>query len=806
MWGPRRLGASIMALGCALAATQANAQTATPATPAPADTAAAPAAGLEEIVVTAEFRSSKLQDTPLSISAISAAQLETRSAINVTSIGSLVPNTTIAPLGAGYGSTIAAFIRGVGLGDNSLSFEPGVPIYVDDVYNGRPQGSLFDLLDLERVEVLRGPQGTLFGKNAIGGAVRLISKKPRGDGHGFIEATYGRFNRINVRGGVDLSLVPDALFLRVSASSKSADGYFKVLDYECVNGAGSLGQGTAPRVGVQPIKLGSAASGGNCVIDRLGDENVQSGRAALRYVGGGGFEINLIGDYTRQRQAGPADKYTVINPANGLVSNWNANVGVPLFGVPYDTRFLTNDPYTNYSRYNDPITNRSVPNINNLDHFGVSGTVDADLADAIHLKSVTAYRKFKNSYGRDSDGSPLPVNATFNIARHQQFTQEVQLTGKLFDRLEYATGGFYYWGKDSDQGFDFLFPGVSYQNDAFDRQTTKSAAAFVHGIYALTDKLNITGGLRFTHDDKNSTIYRATFGGRVIIDNAPVGQKINQWSPLAEVDYHWTPDIMTYALFSTGFRGGGFSPRPSNPTQIAPFGAEKLKNYEAGIKSELFDRRLRLNLAGFYQRYTQQQQSSNQFDSTGAVWFRVVNGGVSRMWGLEAELQARPTSRLHIDGTLGYLNYRRTDPQGSNLCTEFSDGSTCYPIRTPRINASGGIEYEFEALGGTFLPRVDVTYQSKTWFATFQNVSPAFAATVIRPNKPAFGFQNGYALVNAQLSWTSADKDWKLTAYARNLFDKRYFYGKLSLVGAVGREQGLIAPPTEWGVTLRRNF
>jgi len=805
MWAFGR-GASIVALGCALAATQAEAQEAA-ATPVPA--AAEPAAAappLEEIVVTAEFRSSKLQDTPLSISALSASQLETRSAVNVTSIGALVPNTTIAPLGAGYGSTIAAFIRGVGLGDNSLSFEPGVPIYVDDVYNGRPQGSLFDLLDLERVEVLRGPQGTLFGKNAIGGAVRLISKKPRGDGRGFIEATYGRFNRINVRGGIDLSIVPETLFLRVSASSKSADGYFKVLDYECVNGAGSLGQGTAPRVGVQPIKLGSAASGGHCVIDRLGDENVQSGRAALRYVGGSGFEINLIGDYTRQRQAGPADKYTVINPANGLISAWNSAVAVPLFGVPYDTRFLTNDPYTNYSRYNDPITNRSVPNINNLDHFGVSGTVDADLADAIHLKSVTAYRKFKNSYGRDSDGSPLPVNATLNIARHRQFTQEIQLTGKIADRLEYATGAFYYWGKDSDQGFDFLFPGVVYQNDAFDRQTTKSAAAFVHGIYAVTDKLNITGGLRYTHDEKNSTIYRATFGGRVIIDNAPVGQKINQWSPLAEVDYHWTPEIMTYALFSTGFRGGGFSPRPSNPSQIAPFGAEKLKNYEAGIKSELFDRRLRLNLAGFYQRYTQQQQSSNQFDSTGAVWFRVVNGGVSRMWGLEAELQARPTAAFHIDGTVGYLNYRRTDPQASNLCTEFSDGTPCYPIRTPRLNASAGMEYEFEAVGGTLLPRIDVTYQSKTWFATFQNLSPAFAATVIPPNKPAFGFQKGYALVNAQLSWTSADKDWKLTAYARNLFDKRYFYGKLSLVGAVGREQGLIAPPTEWGVTLRRNF
>jgi iron complex outermembrane receptor protein len=168
-WGRLAIGASTIALGLVISAPVRAQSSPVP----PADTATDPV-GLEEIVVTAEFRESKLQDTPLAISALSATQLESRSAVNVTSIGSLVPNTTIAPLGAGYGSTIAAFIRGVGLGDNSLSFEPGVPIYVDDVYNGRPQGSLFDLLDLERVEVLRGPQGTLFGKNAIGGAVHAF--------------------------------------------------------------------------------------------------------------------------------------------------------------------------------------------------------------------------------------------------------------------------------------------------------------------------------------------------------------------------------------------------------------------------------------------------------------------------------------------------------------------------------------------------------------------------------------------------------------------------------------------------------
>src|ERR1700742_3016679 len=196
---------------------------------------------LEEVVVSAQFREQRLQNTPIAITAFTAENLEVRGIDNVTDLDAFVPNAVIQPLGAGWGATMAAFIRGVGLGDNILSFEPGVPIYVDDVYIGRPQGAIFDLLDLERVEVLRGPQGTLFGKNAIGGTIRLISKKPSGDGSGSVSVAIGKFNRIDARGSTDVSLIDERVFARFSFSSKKADGYFNVLDYECVNGAGSLG-------------------------------------------------------------------------------------------------------------------------------------------------------------------------------------------------------------------------------------------------------------------------------------------------------------------------------------------------------------------------------------------------------------------------------------------------------------------------------------------------------------------------------------------------------------------------------------
>src|SRR5690349_21253336 len=197
--------------------------------------------GLEEVVVSAQFREEKLQSTPIAISAFTAENMEARGISNVTDLDAFVPNAVIQPLGAGWGATMAAFIRGVGLGDNILSFEPGVPIYVDDVYIGRPQGAIFDLLDLERVEVLRGPQGTLFGKNAEAGTIRLISVKPQGSNTGNASFTYGKFNRLEARAMADISVIDNFLNARFSFSSKKADGYFKLYDYVCANGAGSLG-------------------------------------------------------------------------------------------------------------------------------------------------------------------------------------------------------------------------------------------------------------------------------------------------------------------------------------------------------------------------------------------------------------------------------------------------------------------------------------------------------------------------------------------------------------------------------------
>jgi len=789
---PRQWSVRLWGLALLAAAAGAQAENAAPA---------ANSGQLEEVVVTAQFRAESLQTTPIAITAITAQGLEDRGLANITEVGSFVPSTIIQPLGAGWGATMAAFIRGVGLGDNILSFEPGVPIYVDDVYIGRPQGAMFDLLDLDRVEVLRGPQGTLFGKNAIGGTVRMISKKPDGSGGGSISVTAGNYHRMEARGSANFTLVDDKVFARVSFSSKKADGWFDVLDYVCLHGANSLGTGgtglppsAAFPNGVAPIHLTSSLSpGSGCVADTLNDENVQSGRVALRFVINDASDLNVVADLTSQRQKGPGDKYTVIDGTNGLNIGWNNVIVASIYGagVGWDNRFVTNSLYSNYSSYTDPISGRTVPNINNLDHWGVAATYEVKLSDAVNLKSVTGYRRFWNKFGRDSDGSPLPNNFTYDDTTHRQLTEEIQLTGKT-PTVDWAAGAFYYDAYDTNRGFDSLYPGFIYQNDANDRQTTTNWAVFTQGTFHLSDQFSLTAGARYTKDKKDALISRTTFTGNVIIADFPVPVQANNTDYTLSADYRWSDTLMTYAKFSTGFKGGGFSARPSNGEQTAPFGPEKLRTLEFGEKSEFMNHRLRLNTDVYFSRYLDQQTFSQQLDSKGNNWFRYINAGTANIWGLEGELQAEPVDNLRFDVSAGYLNYDLTDNGGNVL---LNTGSTCngtercYSQRTPALTWALGAQYGFKMASGSLTPRLDATYQSKIYFTSNNQ-----------------GEQDGYALVNGRITWAAANKDWELALYGRNLTNKEYFAGKLSLIGFFGREQGNPGAPREWGLTFKHNF
>jgi iron complex outermembrane receptor protein len=766
--------------------------------------------GLEVIKVTAEYRAEDLQKTPLAISAISGEQLEDRNFTSAKDLSAFVPNTVIQPLGSGWGSTLSAFIRGVGLGDNILSFEPGVPFYVDGVYVGRPQGIMFDLLDLDRVEVLRGPQGTLFGKNAIGGTVSLISNKPTGNGGGYVSAGTGSLGLIDARGAFDVSIIPSTLMMRVSASAKQQDGYGTVLDYICVHGADSLGTGGPGIPGLTPgIHIGSqvGAASKNCEVGHQGGFNDKAARVALRYVASSNFEINIVGDVTKQNDQGPVDKFLVLDPNFSLNALWNTFVAPAVYGpgVALDQRFLTPGKYTNYDTFHDPITGRNFPDVNDVLHWGVSGTIDWDIPGIMHVRSITAYRHFGNTFGRSSDGSPLAFNTTWNDNRHAQTTQEFQFTGSAFDRLDWTVGLFYYFSKDSDQGFSILvpylwavapfpFPDLNTDNSVF--QTTKDYAGFVHGVVHVTDKLSVTAGVRYTSDQKKATLANTTFFGVETIPPTSVPISATKWSPKAEVAYQWTDDLMTYAEWSTGFRGGGYAPRPSDAWQVRSFGPEELTSWELGMKTQLFGDTVRLNQDVFYEKYSKQQNGFNTTQpagtpGAGSPWFATVNTGVSTIWGYEGEILAAPVDDMQIDLSLGYTHYYRTDPGLSGLCQRLPNGDPCYPPRTPRWNVSFGTQYGFH-MGenmGVLTPRVDVRYQSAVFFTDLFNYG-----------------QKGYALVDARITWEAPDQKWSVALYGTNLTNQYYYYGKLSLQNALGFDQANPAPPAEWGLTVKRTF
>jgi iron complex outermembrane recepter protein len=771
--------------------------------------------GLEEITVTARFREENLQQTPLAITAFSGENMEARNLTDVTMIDTFSPNTVIQPLGAGWGSTAAAFIRGIGLGDNSLSFEPGVPIYIDDVYHGRPQGAILDLLDLERVEILRGPQGTLFGKNAIGGTIRLVSRKPEGDNTGEAEVKFGSFDRIDLRGSYDIPLIADKVYARFSASSKQADGYFDILDYECVNGAGSLGGGgtgilpgathttfgiplplptTAPinlrsQLGPQDIRTEEG-----CVVDRLGNENVQTGRAAFRWLASEKTEFNFIADITQMDQQGPSDKYTFLNPAFNFNQQWSNGVARPVFNLPYDTRFITNDPYTGYHRFgSDPLFNRDVQNVNQMEHWGVSMTVDYAINDNLNFKSITSYREFENTFGRDSDGTPLPVDHTWDTSIHDQTTQEFQITGLAADgKLDWAAGLFMYEADDSNQGWNFLYPFILSTNNHKDVQTIDSKAVFFHGTYSFNDVLSLTAGLRYTDDSKNVNIFRQDFRTLVVgIPNTGVSVDAQETSPKIGLNWQLRPNLMTYVQWATGFRGGGFGPRPANPLQVAAFDVEENTSLEGGVKTELNDGKLRINSAIFFSEAKNQQQGTQEFDSSGAIWFRTVNTGKSEYTGLEVEILHSPIDAFQLEASVGYIDYDRVDPGRSGLCRSLPGVGKCTAPRTPEWTAAIGATYDWGLSNGSSISlRGDATYQSKMFFGT----------------DPINGFQDAYTLVNARLTWMSADQGWSIALFGTNLNDQVYFNGKLSLVTVLGREQGNVAPPRQWGLSLKRSF
>ncbi len=748
---------------------------------------------LEEIVVTAQYREESLQETPIAITAVTAEDLEARAVTSAYEVAYTVPNASFRPAQAAFGNTMTAFVRGVGQNDFDFAFEPGVGIYVDDVYHPFTLGSSIELLDLERVEVLRGPQGTLFGRGSIGGAVRFVTKQPRGDDTGSISLTVGGYDRLDLRASYDFAL-SEKLFARVTGVSASRGGYQDVIDFACAypDQAGDLP--------VMPVNRGRG-----CKLGTQGGEEVLGGRGTLTWLAGDTFEASLTAEFLKSDAEPKADTLLMVVED----SAWAAN---PL--VPYDARFLPPNPYVTYATYNDPLSGLTFEPRNRLEKKFFSGRADWDLGGGVRASLIGAYTEMTSTLVSDADASPLNVQQTYGIQTIDFHTVELRLGGRAMDRVDWTVGGFYYGGdavNDQIVSIPFLSglggvepddPSQPFVN-AHNVHDSRNYSAFAHAVWQLTDVLSLTGGLRHSDDKKvvafdNSQVQNP----RVVVQGDKLDWRIG-------LDLKITDDVMTYVSASTGYRPGSYNPRPFQVTQVVAVEQEESTALEAGVKADFFARRLRVNAAVFHTDWKArilpvsgtecpvldagpppvydtvdpgtpdavQDSLGNWCTATFSRTFYDNEPG--KVTGAEVELLWQPLRALTVSGVYGVLDWKSDD---------ISSGT---PFYVPDSNWSLGVSYAVNlASGSTVTPRVDLYGQSR-----------------ICTNSTSPSCSGGYGLLNARVEWANPGRTWTIAAGATNVTDKQYFLNKFDLT-AFGQPhtEGQPGRPREWYLGFTRYF
>ena len=791
---------------------------------------------LQEVIVTAQYRKENLQDTPIAITAVSSEELEQQGIRNVQDLGNIVPNSNFVPSNQGPFSTIG--MRGVNTTDYIPTTDPGVGVYVDDVYVGTLTGSTLDLLDLDRVEVLRGPQGTLFGKNSLGGAIRMFSAQPKGDDRGNVEVTSGTSHRLDLKGSYDMKLA-DNLFARVAVASKQIDGYQKVLDFACQMKA----DGTPQLAGTFPTYVPSnSENAGDCGIGEHGGSRSNSGRVMFRYLATDALEINADGDYSRTDAEAPADTlltgYHATTPPYGLAdtdySYVNTGTGtpanpMPFYGVEADNRFATpNSPFTTYGYPSDPIGGKIWPTDQITTAYNGALHADYHFNPDLTLKFIGAYRTYEMDWLANGADMPIDLHNVYTQLGHHQKTAELRLEGSLLDHRLDWTSGLYHFDSGDDLGGYVTLPAYAafgiqnfYQNDRF---ATKSNSGFLHGEMKFTDALSLTAGVRYTSEKKLYAFDHTNF----LTVATPLHYGSNHFDYKVSLDYRWSQQLMTYAMISTGFRSDGAQPRPFTPgQQQVPTEAEKIRAYEVGFKADMLDRRLRLDVSAFLNDYSPRIASGtgmqcNLFNdpdpgpiysfSLGAcpantpvganyragtgpgyyLWFYYTSAPGKAM-GVEEELKYAPFGGLEFNLTSSFYKYKS---DVASTAVGYIDPSV---REQPEFAGNAGVQYNFNFSKGSLVPRIDAIYRGYRTDGT-ENLVQRHPDDIIP----------GYTLVNGRLTYSSADNRWMVSLVAENLLNKFYWMTLASATTVYGTEasdrQGGPGRGREVYATVRRNF
>jgi iron complex outermembrane recepter protein len=756
----------------------------------PETSSAEEAETIESVIVTARRREESLQDTPVAMTALSADALERQQVIGTTDLDKVAPNIQFHSYGTLTGNNSAAqvFIRGIGQSDATPAVDPGVGVYIDDVYMGRAVGAAMEFRDIASVQILRGPQGTLFGRNTIGGAVLLTTNEPGTDAGNSVRVGLGEDNLREAFGAFDLPLGGD-WSARIALGLRQRDGYVtRVFDGK-----------------------------------DLGDEDMRTGQVAVKWQPSDAVKVVLRGDFTKEDENGSPFVFRSMNEAATFVGAASQAAGCPNMLDPLPPPVLVG-PLADPRCGNDAQAlgefrnGGTYPASSTLENRGGSLVASWDVNDVFTLKSITSDRRLEWTGTRDADNTPLLILHTNYTSESEQFSQELQAVVDT-SRLDGVIGAYYF----KEDSFDRLLvplgnPGTSYDTQRVSMDT-EARAAFTEWTFKFTDALSATAGIRYTKETKGlqSIMFNVapasaaepaaptalcpfagappTQTGCLFLSTNRFERDFTATTKSASVQYRFNEGVMTYLSWSEGFKSGGFNQRyNAAPPGNAPisFGAETAESFEIGLKLDPLDS-LRINIAAFSTDYDDIQMTYR----LGVVPL-LFNAGVASIDGGEIELEFAPTEDFRLDASLGYLDAKFDSitpppPFGPVNPTATATLSSRLPF-TPEFQGHLGLSYTFHPGSNWLLtPRVDVSYTDDQFFDA--------------GNSPEIAQDEAITLVSASLALVSADDKWRFVLGGSNLTDELYpVAGTSSLTTASGYSEIIYARPRSVSLSVTRNF
>jgi iron complex outermembrane receptor protein len=735
---------------------------------------------IEEVMVTSQKRVENVQTVPIAVTPITGRALDDMHAVDLYSLQGYLPNVQLQQFSNTPNGTVF-HIRGMGI----IEPDPYAGTTVTVVKDGIPQffnmTSALDLFDIERIEVLRGPQGTLFGANSTGGVINVVTAQPTGELGGKAEVTMGNMNRLDIKGAIDFPIT-DSLAGKVSFYHHGRDGFHR-----------------------------SITTGKD-----MGERDVTSLRTYLKHDKGGDFDATLIYEYLRSRNGAPI---VIHGTLAGEAEYMAPGTMFPGAALPMNQGPCTPGNMCRATKESYFADNSHQTDISNMDAHSMTLTMNWDTSIG-EITSITGYKRFSLSENTDQDGTPALLSDTHRITRGWQFTQELRDAIQVSDRLDVIAGVFFITDAyDHVQNYRVEFAVPGYLQRTAHQQDNWQASVFLQGYYQITEKLRAQAGVRFAHE-------KTKMGIQVTNWLTPDGSLINPWTGFSPdtlraipettgfsvpffgdesgleseswdnfgakvgFDYQFNDDIFAFVYYARGFKSGGFVGRRSFPSQLESFDEETVDTVEIGFKSDLFDNRLRVNVAVFHNWYDQLQLPQIIFVQT-AVGTTVndnaiINAATAKTKGFEVEVTAMPMDGLTVNLSVGYLSAKYSDFPYQTGGTIVQLGGTDLQ-NAPEWTIMAGFDHVFRVGKGD--ARIGATYRY---------VDEKFNTSLL--NTPRATIQ-ATSIIDANLDWTPEDGSWTIGLWARNLTDNRYVASVFDAPGVIGLAN--LSNPREWGLTFK---